>query len=75
MCNNFKINTCDETNIFWPWVWTLFTQYTNDENDGYLDCIFVYRSVIMMKWLIADDCGYMDCIPTMKQLGIWQLML
>lgn len=51
MCNNFKINTCDETNIFWPWVWTLFTQYTNYENDGYLDCIFVYRSVIMMKWL------------------------
>lgn len=51
MCNDFNINTCDETNIFWPWVWTLFTRYTNDENDGYLDCIFVYRSVIMMKWL------------------------
>lgn len=51
MCTNFKINTCDETNIFWLWVWTLFTRYTNDENDGYLDCIFVYTSVIMMKWL------------------------
>lgn len=51
MCTNFKINTCDETNIFWLWVWTLFTWYTNDENDGYLDCIFVYTSVIMMKWL------------------------
>lgn len=51
MCNDFNINICDETNIFWLWVWILFIRYINDENDGYLDCIFVYRLVIMMKWL------------------------
>lgn len=51
MCINFKINICDEMNIFWLWVWILFIWYINDENDGYLDCIFVYILVIMMKWL------------------------